>query len=199
MLVWKGDPGVRIEQKTSVSKHGVRLSYFSFGSHTGTHIDTPSHFIEDGITLEKIPLEKLIGKCQVIDLQNIDHQEILPSDLQGLALRGKRAKILFKTGNYKLLKKKTFPKSYISLSLEAAEYLLQNGIELVGTDFLGIEKQGNPGHPVHKTLLNAGVVILEGLDLSQVPAGEYQLYCLPLNIVGADGAPARVILTSMSS
>lgn len=193
MLVWEGDPGVKIEQKTTVSKHGVALSYFSFGSHTGTHVDAPNHFISSGIGIDAIPLKKLIGKVMVVDLQHITHKEILPSDLQGVPLQG-GSRVLFKTGNYKLLKKSSFPQSYISLSLEGAKFLVKRKVDLVGTDFLGIEKKKNPGHPVHTTLLKAGVVIVEGLDLSKVPSGEYQLYCLPLNVVGVDGAPARVIL-----
>lgn len=193
MLVWPGDPRVSIETKTTVEKHGVKLSWLSFSSHTGTHVDAPSHFLERGVDLDKVPLEKFIGSCQVVDLTSVRDREIAPSDL--LSIRVKKGdRILFKTGNFRLLRKKTFPSSYISLSLEAANLLAQKKIHLVGTDFLGIEKRKNPGHPVHKTLLSAGIVIVEGLDLGSVPAGRYQLYCLPLNVVGVDGAPARVVL-----
>ena len=202
MLVWPGDPGPVIEQKTSVEKDGVMLSHVSFGTHTGTHIDAPSHFIAGGKSLEQVPLEKLVGSCLVIDLEAIGHQEITVSDISsahtrcGLATTHKELpkRLLLKTGNYKLLANNIFSNMYISLSLEAAEYLVKQGIELVGTDFLGIEKKSSPGHPVHTALLQAGVVIVEGLDLSDVPAGEYELVCLPLKLIGVDGSPCRAIL-----
>lgn len=195
MLVWQGDPKVSIQNVATVAKDGVALSQFSFGSHTGTHIDAPSHFIDDGSTLDKIPLEKFIGKCQVLDLINLDHQEIKVSDLSKINIK-KGDRILFKTGNFRLLQRSQFPKNYISLSLEAAEYLAEKKVVLVGTDFLGIEKKGNPGHPVHKTLLSNGIVIVEGLNLAEVPPGEYEMICLPMPVIGADGAPARVVLMS---
>ncbi len=106
----------------------------------------------------------------------------------------KGSRILFKTGNFKLLKKRIFPQSYVSLSLEGAKYLAKKEIYLVGTDFLGIEKENSPGHLVHKALLAAGIVNVEGLDLSEVPPGKYQIFCFPLKVIGADGAPARVFL-----
>lgn len=194
MLVWEGDPGVNVDVKTTVEENGVRLSYFSFSSHTGTHIDAPNHFLKNSkVGVDGIALEKLVGPCLVIDLTMIDHSEITIDDIASSSIK-KGSRILFKTGNFKLLKKPTFPKNYISLSLEAARYLVKKGVCLVGTDFLGIEKRKNPGHPVHTTLLKADIVIVEGLDLAKVPAGKYQLVCLPLRVVDADGSPVRVIL-----
>ena len=193
MLVWPGDPPVSIEQKTSVVKHGVRLSMFSFSSHTGTHVDAPNHFVKNGTGVDKITLKKLFGECIVVDLTKIDHQEILPSDLKGAKVK-KGTRILFKTGNYKYLHGSKFPDSYVSLSLEAAEYLSKKEVYLVGIDFLGIEKRKNRSHPVHKTLLKNGIVNVEGLDLSNVPAGKYTIICMPLKVVDADGSPSRVLL-----
>ena len=193
MLVWPGDPLVCIEQKTSVAKHGVGLSMFSFSSHTGTHVDAPNHFLKNAIGVDKIPLNKLFGECEVLDLTKIDHQEILPSDIKNAVVK-KGTRILFKTGNYKYLHGSKFPDSYVSLSLSAAEYLAKKEVNLVGIDFLGIEKRKNPGHPVHKTLLKNGIVNVEGLDLSNVPPGKYTIICMPLKVVDADGSPARVLL-----
>lgn len=193
MLIWPGDPGVSIEVKTTVKKDGVRLSYFSFGSHIGTHIDAPNHFLENATGIDKIVLEKLIGECNVLDFTKLKHLEITPKDLAHVPIR-KGSRMLFKTGNFRFLKERTFPEHYVSLSLEGAEYLAKKEVYLVGTDFLGIEKRRNPGHPVHKTLLSAGIVNVEGLDLADVPAGKYELICLPLRVVGADGCPARVVL-----
>lgn len=193
MLVWPGDPGVSIETKTTVEKQGVGLSYFSMSSHTGTHIDAPNHFLKNATSIDRVALEKLIGECIVADLTKLDHLEITAKDLKKFPLK-KGSRILFKTGNFRYLTGNTFPKTYISLSQEGARYLVSKKVVLVGTDFLGIEKRKNPGHPVHKTLLKAGIVNVEGLDLSQVVAGSYELICLPLRVLGADGSPARVIL-----
>lgn len=193
MLVWPGDSGVSIEILTTVKKDGWGESRFSFGSHTGTHIDAPSHFLENATGIDLIDPKKLIGECTVLDLTELDHLEINPDDIKHASIK-KGSRILFKTGNFKFLKKGIFPKSYVSLSLEGAKFLAERQVYLVGIDFLGIEKQKNPGHPVHKTLLAAGIVNVEGLDLSDVPAGKYQIFCLPLKVAGADGAPARVFL-----
>lgn len=193
MLVWPGDSGVEIKTLATVKKDGVGESRFSFGSHTGTHIDAPKHFVAGATAVDEIALEKIIGKCFVVDLTGIDHKEIMVSDISNLGV-GKGSRILFKTGNFKYLHGKKFPREYISLSLEAAQYLAEKGVVLVGIDFLGIEKRKNPGHPVHTTLLKAGIVNVEGLDLREVPQGYYQIFCLPLRVVGADGSPARVIL-----
>lgn len=193
MLVWPGDPFVSINQVSSVEKHGVGKSEFFFSAHTGTHVDAPNHFVENGIGVDKISLTKLYGDCEVIDLTKIDHKEILFSDLKSANIK-KGSRILFKTGNYKYLHGSKFPNSYISLSEEGAEYLSKKKVYLVGIDFLGIEKRKNPGHPVHKTLLKNGIVNVEGLDLSKVRAGKYIIACMPLKVVGADGSPARVFL-----
>ena len=193
MLVWEGKKKVSIKNLATVKKDGVKLSHFSFGSHTGTHIDAPSHFLQEGIDIDEISLKKLIGQCRVVDLTKIDHEEILQSDIAKVGIK-KEDRILFKTGNFALLKKSTFPKNYISLSEKGAAFLVEKGIYLVGTDFLGIEKKGNSNHPVHKMLLGNGVVIVEGLDLSEIEKGVYDIICLPLKIVGVDGSPARVLL-----
>lgn len=193
MLVWPGDPQVSIQTTATVEKDGVGDSHLSFGSHTGTHVDAPKHFVANATGIDQIPLEKLVGECFVVDLTEITHKEILVSDFSQIPLTS-GSRILFKTGNYKYLYGNVFPDSYISLSLQAAEYLVTKGVYLVGIDFLGIEKRKNPGHPVHTTLLKAGIVNVEGLDLSKVPEGKYKLICLPIKLKDADGSPARVIL-----
>lgn len=193
MLVWPDKQDVNIERVKTFKKDGVRLTHFSFGSHTGTHIDAPNHFLENGIGVDEISLEKLVGICRVFDLTKIKGLEIFPHHIEKEDIR-KGDRIIFKTGNFSLLKKSTFPKNYVSLSEDAAKFLVDKGIYLVGTDFLGIEKKGNPNHPVHKMLLSNAVVIVEGLDLSEIKEGRYDLVCLPLRVIGADGSPARVLL-----
>jgi arylformamidase len=193
MLVWPGDRGVFIERVETLENDGSNTSRFSFSAHTGTHIDAPNHFVKNGVGIDKVEVEKLIGECTVIDLTGIDHLEIMPKDIADVPL-GKGSRLLLKTGNFRFLKRNVFPKSYVSLSMEAARYLAKKRIYLIGTDFLGIEKRKNPCHPVHKTLLQAGIVNVEGLDLEKVQAGSYDIICLPLKVVGADGSPARVML-----
>lgn len=193
MLIWPGDKGVAIENLKTFNKDGVKLTHFSFGSHTGTHVDAPNHFLEAGLGVDEISLEKLIGRCFVIDLTKIKSLEILPQHLEKRDIKN-GDRILFRTGNFSLLKQSSFPKSYVSLSEDAAKFLVDKGVWLVGTDFLGIEKRGNPNHPVHKILLSNGVVVVEGLDLSEIKEGVYDIICLPLRIVGTDGSPARAIL-----
>lgn len=193
MLLWPGDPGVVIETTATIEKNGVGESRFTFGGHTGTHIDAPSHFVANGKNIDELDLKKLIGQCTVVDLTHLDHNEIMPEDLSSVEIT-KGSRILFKTGNFKFLHGNTFPDKYMSLSVEGAKYLVEKGVVLVGTDFLGIEKRGNPDHPVHKALLQAEIINAEGLDLANVPAGEYELICLPINVAGVDGAPARAVL-----
>lgn len=187
MIVWPGDPGFfRKENKGS----GI-TSRLDFSTHTGTHIDAPRHFLFNDGTVDKIALSKLVGKCRVIALQN---KNLI--SLGDVKKNNPKAhdKILFKTKNGKLLKRKKFTSNYVSLSLEAAKYLAAKRIDLVGIDYYGIEAKSAPRHPVHKALLKAGIVIVEGLDLSKVEPENYNLAALPLKIVGADGSPARVIL-----
>ena len=192
MLVWRGDSPAEIDVFATVEKDGYGQTKLKLTTHTGTHIDAPNHFVANGAGIDQIPLEKLIGPCKVLDMTNIGRNEILPEDFKNPVEEGDR--ILLKTGNYKLLKDSKFPDEYVSLSEEAAKFLVSKNINLVGIDFLGIEKEKNPGHPVHVTLLLAGVVNVEGLDLENIEPGEYELICLPLKIKNGDGAPARVIL-----
>ena len=192
MMVYPNSPSPEITTKTTVKEHGVGSSLFTFGSHTGTHIDAPNHFLEDGKGIDTNDLQKCVGPCIVFDVTGINHLEIMPSDFDTTVVTA-GSRILFKSEN-SFIDKTQFPQTFVSLSLESATVLVEKGAVLVGTDFLGIEKRKNPGHPVHTTLLQAGIVVVEGLDLSKIPAGEYELVCLPINVIGADGAPARVVL-----
>lgn len=164
------------------------------GTHTGTHVDPPLHFLEGGDPADELPLEVLIGECVVADLRGCK-ANIGAEELEGLGLL-RTTRLLFKTLNSKIWEwgAESFPEQYVALTPEGAEWVIQRGIRLVGTDFLSIEARGAPGHPTHTTLLKAGVVILEGLNLAEVEPGAYELICLPLRIQGGDGAPARAVL-----
>lgn len=199
LLTWPTDPPVELTAASRISKgDAANVSEIRFGTHTGTHIDPPFHFIDQGARVDELDLEILVGEATVADLTEADTM-ISPQDLESLDLGRDTKRLLLKTRNSALWQTLPiqFPDSYVALSPESAEWIVSRGIRLVGTDFLSIEKRGAPGHPVHVTLLEAGVVIVEGLSLHAVPAGNYQLVCLPLRIADGDGAPARAILIDL--
>ncbi len=189
--VYPGDPPVVIEPVLELEKgDGATVSLISMGDHSGTHLDAPGHQLRGGGTLEDIPLSLLMGRVLVADLRGA--REIGVRELEGLPLRGEQ-RLLLKTDNSLLWKRPGFQTGYTGLSVEGAAYLSRSGIRLVGIDYLSIEKTGGDGS-VHRALLEKGVVILEGLDLSDAPSGVSHLICLPLRIPGGCGAPARAVL-----
>lgn len=197
MPVWPGDPRVQIERTSSISSGDeANVSRLHLGSHTGTHVDAPHHFIAQGLTVDKLPLEVLVGRALVIDLEDLEGTTIGTFDLAGVHFARNTTRILIKTRNSHLweARQAEFEREYVHLGLKAAEWLVKRGIRLVGVDYLSVEALNADGHRVHHTLLGAGMVIIEGLDLSRVPAGPCQLICLPLKIEGGDGAPARVLV-----
>lgn len=188
---WPGDPLLLIEPLLQLEQgDGARVSRITLGDHSGTHLDTPAHMLESGATLDAIPLSQLLGRALVADLRGC--AAIGPAELAGLPLAGEE-RLLLRTDNSALWTRPEFCPDFIALTAAGAEYLVSRGIRLVGIDYLSIESFHGDG-AVHRTLLGNGVVILEGLDLSAVPAGVYELLCLPLRIAGGAGAPARAIL-----
>ena len=196
MPVWPGDPQVRLSPKSHLSRdksHTVRLTAIEMGSHTGTHLDAPYHFVEGGRRLHEIPLEQLTGRVAVINLPGV--RSIGRKDLEDLKWDGIE-RVLFKTENSKHWQDGKFYEDFVYLEPDAAEFLAGRGVRLVGIDYLSIDKFKSEKHPTHFALLTKNIVILEGLDLSKVSPGEYTLFALPLNLQDADGAPTRVILTN---
>ena len=196
LIVWPGNPGVTITPTSRISRGDTsNVSEIRLGSHTGTHVDPPFHFLDDGTTAEDLPLDVMMGESTVADLRGTPGP-IGPAELAGLSLREETTRLLLRTDNSALWTADlhAFPDEYVCLSPEGARWLVDHGIGLVGIDFLSIEVRGAPGHPTHRTLLEAGVVILEGLNLSEVEPGEYTLVCFPLKIAGGDGAPTRAVL-----
>ena len=195
--VWPGDPPVSMMMNTSIAKGGpCNITGIQMGAHTGTHIDAPYHFFEDGAKADSIPIETFIGPCVVIEVDSdirIDKKELLKYDLSG------HSRVLIKTKNSEpgAENSRSFNPNYVSLGIDAAQYLVEMKTVLVGIDYLSIESFRSPGSPVHKILLKNNITILEGLNLSGVNAGVYELLCLPLKLVGCEGAPARVILREM--
>lgn len=197
MVTWPDDVKPKITTKTYKARDNVTTSTIFLSSHNGTHVDAPKHFYKSGKTIDEIDPKKLVGKCKVIDLTRFfkagGPAEIGWAHFGTYKIR-KGDKLLIKTGSYKFLSEKKFNKSYISISNDAAKHMIKKQIDLIGIDYLGIEKKSNPGHPVHRTLLQGDIVILEGLDLKNIVEGEYTLVCAPLKLDGADGSPARVFL-----
>lgn len=193
MVVWPSEPKVEIEPLSRIT-HGEasNVSLLKMASHIGTHIDPPLHFIEDGMSVDELPLEAMIGECRVFDMGDIPAIDVNALESAGV-LRGEK-RVLFKTRNCRFLDQSNFRTDYTYIDPEAARRLVGMGVKLVGIDYLSVEKYKAPGHPTHMTLLSAGVVIVEGLDLSNVVEGNYKLICLPLRIEGGDGSPARAIL-----
>lgn len=194
MPVWPGDPPVRLTAKSHLSRdktHTVRLTNIEMGSHTGTHIDAPFHMTDEGKRLDEFPLETLTGKVTVFEIPGA--RSLGRTELERLNWDGVE-RVLFKTENSSHWQDGKFYEEFVYLEPEGAEFLVQQGVRLVGIDYLSIDKFRSQSHPSHFVLLKQNIPIIEGLNLAAVPAGEYTLVALPLKLQDADGAPARVIL-----
>ena len=196
---WPGDPAVEItDWRTLANGDGVNVSGLSFGAHTATHVDAPAHFIEGAPNVESLPLDGLIGEAEVVEVP--PDRLAIDNDFVLAHCDSQAKRILFKTRNSAFWSevKHEFHTDFTYLDLEAARTLAQRGVKLVGIDYLSIEKFGSPKHETHLALLSKGVIIVEGLNLTEVPAGKYELICLPLRLRSnqGDGAPARVVLRS---
>jgi arylformamidase len=193
MPAWPGNPPVRIGRHEDMSKGGdANVTAISLGAHTGTHLDAPIHFLADGIAIEAMDLSATMGAARVIEIG--DPAAIRRHELHAARLaRGER--ILFKTRNSSYAwSRSTFVEDFVGITLGAAEYLAESGVRTVGVDYLSVAAFGDDPAGIHRALLSAGVWIIEGLDLSPVAEGSYELICLPLRIPGSDGAPARALL-----
>lgn len=189
---YPGDPPIRLVPLPPPDEgEPFRTSRLSFGSHTGTHIDAPAHLLKGGMTVDQIPLPNLIGPCLVVDLTDL-RGEIDVALLKKLPIKGVR-RLLFHTRNSMLWDQSGFVEDFAALTPAAAGYLVELDVQLVGIDYLSVEGGESQGK-VHRILLDAGVIILEGLNLVGVSRGEYELICLPLKIRGGDGAPCRAVL-----
>jgi arylformamidase len=163
--------------------------------HAGTHVDAPFHFVPEGKTIESLPLDVFIGPARVCALDV--EKQITAADVRRLDLAGER-RILFKTRNSTLLHKPAYDPSFVSFSVDGAEALVEVGAQLVGLDYLSVAR-ADEQVPVHRAFLDHGVVLLEGVDLSAVAAGRYELICLPVKLAGSDGAPCRAVLRDLES
>ncbi len=193
MVTFPGDPAVVVERaQTMAAGATCDLTHLDLGAHTGTHVDAPAHFIEGAPGVDALLPEVLVGTAHVVDATSID-RHIDASLLAALDVPQGAERVLFKTPNSRLWREPAFSRDFLAIADDAASALVARGVRLVGIDYLSVAPFGNSG-PTHRTLLGAGVVILEGLDLSAVEPGAWLLLCLPLLISGSDGAPARVFL-----
>lgn len=196
MPVWPSDPALTLELVESMDKGDhVNVTRLAMSAHTGTHVDAPHHFLNDHRTVENLPLDVLLGPCYVLQLPD-DVDEIDADTLARSPIPDGVMRLLFGTRNSHIWARgeNEFQRDFVAVSEDGADWLVKRGIRLVGVDYLSVAPFGD-SEPTHKVLLGAGVVIVEGLNLSAVPRGFYNLHCLPLKLVGADGAPARVVLT----
>jgi arylformamidase len=193
MVHWPGDPECQIKKAVSMDDGAVcNLTHLSMSAHTATHMDAPRHFIKDGQTMEQMPLDAVIGGCRVIQLTARD--QITPDHLRPHQLR-RGERILFKTKNSaQCWKSDEFDKNFVSIRQDAAAYLAERGVRTVGVDYLSIGGYEKDGVETHQIMLGGGIWVIEGLNLTAIKPGRYQMICLPLKIHGADGAPCRVVL-----
>lgn len=195
---YPGDPGIQIQEWSSLADGaGANVSALSFGAHTGTHVDAPAHFIEGAKKVESLALDVLIGEAQVVEVP--EDCRVIDGAFVAANCASETTRILFKTRNSAAAWGGDFKPDFTYLDLSAAERLVKGGVRLVGIDYLSIEKFRSPDHAVHRALLAHEVIILEGLNLSDVPAGKYELICLPLRLrtTLGDGAPARAVLRTL--
>jgi arylformamidase len=195
MPVWPGDPSVLLERVEKIEEGAnSNVTHLSMSAHTGTHVDAPYHFLGgDSLTVDRLPLKLLTGRAYVLHLSNVDL--ITASVLESAEIPPRTRRLLFKTRNSNYWSKPAleFQTQFVALSPDGAQHLVDRGVKLVGVDYFSIAPFADSA-PTHQILLKSGVVILEGLDLSKVSQGRYTLHCLPLKLVGCDGAPARAIL-----
>jgi arylformamidase len=197
---YPGDPGIRIQDWSKLANgDGANVSALSFGAHTGTHVDAPAHFIEGAKTVEALALEVLIGEAEVVHVP--EEVRIIDEEFVTANCGNGTKRILFKTRNSAFWAGDftEFRTDFTHLDLGAAQALAQRGVKLVGIDYLSIEKFNSKDHETHRALLSHDVIILEGLNLTGVPAGKYELICLPLRLRShlGDGAPARAVLRTI--
>ena len=195
MPVWPGDPSIILEQVSSMDAGAHdNVSRLACGVHTGTHVDAPHHFLNDGRTVESLSLELLVGPAILVQVP--EQVKIVDADvLEKAAIPSGTERLLLKTRNSRLWERaeREFFSGFVGISVDGAKWLVQHNIKLIGIDYLSIAPY-KQSLPTHRVLLEAGVIIVEGMDLSAISPGAYTIYCLPLKLVGSDGAPARVIL-----
>jgi arylformamidase len=192
-VVYPGNPEIRIAPQQEIAQGGSsNVSSLAFGSHTGTHVDAPRHMIEGAMAIDELPLEVLMGPAMLVAMGDgvmaVGEEQLRLHELKG------HTRVLIKTRNSQFIRDREFKRDYTYLAPDGARYLASLGVKLVGVDYFSVEQFHSGHHATHLTLLEQGIVIVEGLDLSLPPMGPYDLRVLPLRLAGLDGAPARAVL-----
>ena len=192
MPTYPGNPEFELQPIKRIADGGSsNVSRLVMGTHTGTHVDAPRHFFDDGSAVDAMPLDLLLGRARVVEITR--RGGIGAAELAEAGLR-EDLRVLLKTSNSALWNSEGFHTDFTHLTEAGARYLADQGVKVVGIDYLSVEQYKKPGAPAHHVLLSQGIIIIEGLNLGEADPGMYEMYCLPLRIAGADGAPARVIL-----
>jgi arylformamidase len=192
--VWPGDPPVRLTQPAHLERGDIcTITRLDISAHTGTHLDAPAHFIRGGAGVETLDLNVLIGPALVVDARGRGH--LTAEALEALAIPPGVQRLLLRTDNSAIWQRgdTAFHENFVAIAPSGATWLVERGVRLVGIDYLSVAPFDD-GIPTHEILLGAGIIAVEGLDLSAIEAGEYQFACLPIKIGGADGAPCRAVL-----
>jgi arylformamidase len=188
MPIYDGNPGVELERVSSIANGDpANLSKLTMGAHTGTHVDAPLHFIDGAPGAEGILLDALVGPAVVVDATGVE--ALGQAELEGLGIPEGAERVLLKTRNSELWARTDFTRDFLRLDGSGARFVVERGIRTIGIDYLSIGDR-----EAHRELLGAGVVPVEGLDLRKIEPGPYTLFCLPLDVVGSDGGPARAVL-----
>lgn len=193
--VWPGEPEVTLHRVKKLEEGAnANVTYMAFAVHTGTHVDAPCHFLADEEGVDKLPLEVLVGEVTVVEMPDSVDQ-ITAKEVSASGLVSGTERVLFKTrnSNYWIEGVDTFQTGFVGITEDGAQALVDLGVKLVGIDYLSIAPF-KMSRPTHLVMLKARMVVIEGLDLSNIKSGKYTLFCLPLKLANADGAPARVIL-----
>lgn len=192
---WPGEPKPDLEFLEQISGGGVaNVTKLSACVHFGTHMDAPMHFVDGAGGVDGISLDKLVGPALVVDMRGVT--EINADNLGAANIPDNTVRILFRTDNSDLWNNPghDFYEDFVAITPDGAEWLVRNGVIFVGIDYLSIETYHTTDFATHKTILGAGIAVVEGLDLRNVDPGTYQLVCLPVKLADRDGAPARAIL-----
>jgi arylformamidase len=193
IVTYPGDPDVRFVPWSRIAEgDDANVTQLVIGSHTGTHLDAPHHFVDGARTVDELALAELIGPARVIEIPG-DVRAIGAEELAAAGAAG-ATRLLLRTRNSALLGRSGFEESFAYVTASGADYLLRCGVRLVAIDYLSIEEFGAGRAVAHQRLLGAEVIVVEGVDLREVPAGEYELICLPLRLAGLDGSPVRAVL-----
>ena len=192
MPVFPGNPEFELHAVKRIADGGSsNVSRLVLGTHTDTHVDAPRHFFDNGIAIDALALDLLIGRARVVEIPK--RGGITRDDLAAAGLR-EDLRVLLKTPNSAFWNGEGFRQDFTYLDESAASYLVEQGVKVIGIDYLSVEQFKKPGAPAHRALLSKNAIIIEGLNLSDAAPGMYEMYCLPLPVTGGDGAPARVVL-----